>query len=90
MTIGDNKRCCAAMKDAGITDPNKQEGIDFCVNSCPYDFCVVMESEATVIQLSYQRRVYIAQELRKRKVSVDDIVLILSVGVRDVRRYLKK
>jgi len=33
------------MAEAGITDPNSQEGIDFCVNHCPYDRCVVMEGK---------------------------------------------
>ena len=38
-------RICQAMLDAGITDPNSQKGIDFCVNKCPYDRCVAMEGE---------------------------------------------
>ena len=32
---------CNAMTNEGITDPDSKEGINFCVNSCPYQFCIV-------------------------------------------------
>ena len=88
--IQENKKRCSAMMVAGITDPEKQTGIDFCVNSCPYDSCVIMENVVTDTKRSYKERVRVATELRRRRVSVDDIALILSVKERDVRRYLKE
>ena len=32
---------CPAMRKAGIKDPQSQEGIDFCVNDCPFPDCLV-------------------------------------------------
>ena len=85
-----NQICCDAMEAAGITDPQKQEGIDFCVNSCPYDCCMVAENPATPKQRKVEKHKRIARGLRERRVAVDDIAAILSVSERKVRGYLKK
>ncbi len=37
-------RRCQAMIVAMISNPESQQGIDFCVGSCPYDRCVAVES----------------------------------------------
>lgn len=34
---------CPAMIKAGIEDANSQDGIDFCVNHCPYPYCIMFE-----------------------------------------------
>ena len=36
-------RRCQAMIVAMIPNPESQQGIDFCVGSCPYDRCVAVE-----------------------------------------------
>ena len=35
---------CLAMIEAGIEDAESQEGIDFCVNHCPYPCCILFET----------------------------------------------
>ena len=84
------KQRCAAMVDAGVYDPESKDGIDFCVNYCPYDHCVVLEHRRTASQLRRSERACFAQKLWRHRVSVDDIALILGVSARNVRRYLKK
>jgi len=34
---------CKALDDAGIEKPLSQEGIDYCTEHCPYDYCLVVE-----------------------------------------------
>lgn len=85
-----DKQRCTAMIKAEIADPNSKDGIDFCVNHCPYSFCVPLEYKQTVPQLKWHKRRDLARKLRKHKVSVADIALILGVSVRAVGRYLKK
>lgn len=84
------KRRCKAMIDAGVSDPENQEGIDFCINHCPYEYCVVLEFKLTEPQMKLKKRIAYAKALRNYKVSVDDIALILGMSVRNVLRYLKK
>ena len=97
MNEGDTK-CCKAMLDAGITDPESYEGILFCAGSrdnsivsrCPYDYCVVVEHQETARQLAVKEKVKLAKSLRKHGVSLDDIALILGRSMQTVRGYLKK
>jgi len=84
------KRRCKAMIDEGIYDPESQEGIDFCVNYCPYEYCVVVENRLSDKQIRKRENTILARELRKHRVSVDDIALVLGISARSVRRYLKK
>ena len=83
-------RRCTAMIAAEVSDPNSQDGIDFCVGFCPYDYCVVVENQETVMQLKKRQRADFARKLKAHKVSVDDIALILGVNQRTVLRWLKK
>ena len=85
-----SKLRCDAMKDAGIGDAEKQEGIDFCITACPYEVCMVTENPANPQQRKITKNKHIARELRERQVAVDDIAAILSVSEMSVRRYLKK
>ena len=84
------KRLCDAMKEKGITDPNAQEGIDFCVNSCPHEYCIVMEKPGKTKQNKSAERANIARRLRKYGVSVEDISLMLRVHKDTIYRYLRK
>ena len=80
---------CDAMVRASITDPMSKDGIDFCVKNCPYTYCVALEPGNTQKHIRYRQRTYVAQELRIRHVSVEDIALILRTSIRNVLRYLK-
>ena len=84
-----NKKRCEAMVEAGVYDPEKREGIDFCVNHCPYTFCVVMENDETIAQRKKRRNSDLAIRLRVHRVTIEDIALILHASSRNVHRWLK-
>ena len=81
---------CEAMIKKGIENPDNQEGIDFCVNECPYSCCVLYEEKKS------SKTTYTAKERRKKAiilrehdVSIEDISLISGVSYQTVRKYLK-
>lgn len=84
----DSKRICPAMKDAGVVDPDSQEGMDFCVYKCPYECCIVFEK---------RRGARKTRDLRIRKAvgfyadgwSFEMIAKELGVCVNTVRSYLR-
>ena len=88
--VSDFKKRCPAMITHGIENPENQEGISFCVEQCPYDFCVVFEKEKNPQLTMMQNKVRISIELRKHRVSIEDIALILNTSARTIHRYLKK
>ena len=76
------------MKKTNITDPNSQEGIDFCTQQCPYKECVVMEGNTlTWIKLTKEKSK--ARRLQKMGENKQEIAIILGKGIRTVERYLK-
>lgn len=89
------KRCCKAMLDAGIEDPESAEGIVFCTGNretesrCPYPVCVVFEHRGGS-WLAADERKRIAWELYDHGVSKEDIALILGKHFRTVQRYLRR
>ena len=85
-----DKQRCKAMIDAGIEFPDSKAGIDFCVNHCPYSYCVPLEYKQSALQLKWHKKRDFARKLKKHGVSVDDIALILDVSARTVTRHLKK
>lgn len=90
------KKCCKAMLDAGITNPESTDGIMFCAGDrntesrCPYDYCVVVEHRQTAAQDKVKERIPLAKSLREHGVSVEDIALILDRKSNTVRRYLRQ
>ena len=84
----DPKRRCPEMIIAGINDPDSQAGIDFCIESCPYDYCVMLETIKK--SLRYAESIRIEKGVRVRGVSLDDIALVLRKSKGSVRGYLKK
>lgn len=84
------KKRCEAMIAEDIYDPESKEGIDFCVEQCPYSYCIVMEGKKSIRQLRTEKNAYIVKRLRKYKVSLDDIALILHTNRQTVQRWLKK
>ena len=96
-TISPSKRRCQAMIDAGIEDPDSEEGCLFCAGNrqgdiesqCPYDHCVVFEGQART-SMEKAARKGLAIRLHYHGVSVKDIALIVGKKVATVRSYLRK
>lgn len=84
----DPKRRCPAMVEAGIDDPESQEGKDFCTKKCPYDKCVVYEVGRGAATLRMDERIARAREMDSEGYSIEDIAKELKVHTRTVRRYL--
>lgn len=91
-------KCCKAMLDAGITDPESDEGILFCTGTrdgtveskCPYDYCVVVEHHLTTARIGADKRAILAKSFREHGVSVEDIALILERDTNTIRGYLRR
>lgn len=77
------------MIDAGVENPDSKAGIDFCVNECPYSYCVVFERTHGSSRRADARAAF-AKALKEHGVSVDDIALILRASRKTVRSYLKR
>lgn len=74
------------MREAGIMNAESQDGIDFCVDHCPYDHCVIAEPMVTIRQTvnAEVRRMFKAGK------SVQVIMEILNMSERTVRRIIAK
>ncbi len=82
---------CQAQIEAGITEANSKEGIDFCIHQCPYkDGCILFDSatikgnrvKARKIMADFTNRLY------KHGVSVKDIGMIIGKDKRTVHRLI--
>ena len=89
MDFGDQKKRCPAMIEAGIKDPDSQEGIDFCVNECPYDKCIVFELGRSTSKLRRKLRAALAKEMQTQGYTAVEIASEVRVSVRTVQRYLE-
>jgi len=86
------------MIDAGIEDPDSEEGALFCAGNrsnsiksqCPYPVCVVFENSRTNRKEIVREKVRFSMQLHIRGVSVEDIALILSRKPETIRRYLRR
>lgn len=79
---------CEAMKQEGISDPESEEGIDFCVERCPYPSgCILFETSHREQKLELMKE--FSKRLYNHGVSVKDISLITGRSTRTVRRYLE-
>ncbi|MCK9597432.1 MAG: hypothetical protein M0R06_00250 [Sphaerochaeta sp.] len=79
-------RRCRAMIDAGIVEPESQQGKNFCTGSCPYDRCILFEPvprEASLIKLLICR-------LHEEHISIKDISIITERNERTIKRYLRE
>jgi len=80
---------CEAMQKNNITDPESQQGIDFCTEHCPYTFCVLAEREK-LQELVHKDRISKSLELHNKGVSVVDIALIFDVKKETVQRWIRE
>ena len=92
VTMSVEKMLCQAMIDAGITDPESRDGIDFCVNNCPYEKgCILFDKETSPsIPLARVIKTTFAKRLSEHGVSTRDIALIMRCDKRTIQRYLAK
>lgn len=82
-------KICQAMLDAGITDPESQDGKEFCTGECPYDRCIVFEGrrKTTTKRL---KAIVEARELEAQGLSTIEISKRLNKHYRTIRGYLRK
>jgi len=80
------------MIDAGIDDPESEEGKTFCTESCPYERCIVFERSNEEDPASARKKIRVAEAKRLLKLgkSNEYIASTLRVSVRAVERYLEK
>lgn len=77
------------MREAGITDASLQSGIDFCINRCPYDHCVIAEPVTDTRSTKYIVIKRAVQNLTGRGLSKVEIAERLYISVKTVERYQK-
>lgn len=77
------------MIEAGIKDPDSQEGIDFCVNQCPYDKCIAFELGRGISKLRRELRKAMAKEMQTKGYTAGETALKIGVSVRTIQRYLE-
>jgi len=82
---------CKALIDAGVTNQTSKAGIDFCINSCPYPYCVVDEKgpRTRVTTTRRKRKERRARRMFSKGKSMIEIAAVLGVGVRTIRRYVR-
>jgi len=65
---------CPAMREAGITNPESQQGKDYCVECCPHDRCIVVEPVVRRNKKAKMEEAMLrAQELRKQGLALREI-----------------
>ena len=74
MVSGGLFKCCEAMIDAGIENPNTREGIDLCLK-CPYpEGCAVFENSITLRTRIATLNQKTAKELLAKGQTVEEIM----------------
>jgi len=81
------KIICPAMEEAGITNPESREGIDFCTDSCPYSKCIVVEGGLDEVYREERKRQM--RNLLEQKLPMNEVARRLGVSTRTVQRVLK-
>jgi len=84
-----NKRRCKAMVDAGIEFPDSYEGKQFCVNSCPYKYCVVFENSKESRKDKIDKKAEIVKRFVDDGYSIGEIAELLNIGIKTVKRRIK-
>ena len=82
------RRRCPAMIEAGIDDPNSQNGIEFCLH-CPYPRCIAFEDGRSRATLRREKKAAKAKDMLVKGFSNEEIAQALKVGLRTVIRYLR-
>lgn len=77
---------CPAMKEAGITDPDSYEGIQFCTKHCPYPDCIAFSGGADIIKMREDE----AKRLKTNGYSIARIAKELRISRSTVENYLRR
>ena len=79
---------CKPMVEAGITDPDSPEGIEYCTERCPYpDGCVVANER--VGKSKKELEIAKARKLHEDGMSLEEIAAMTKRCSMTIRRYLK-
>ena len=82
-------KICDAMKEAGIADPDSQDGIDFCINKCPNEVCE-LDSHLHARKTETAVKVSKARSLHELEgYTFKEIAVLMGVSSRTVMRWLK-
>jgi len=86
--VAPDRRLCKPMIEVGILKPNKQEGIDFCVEKRPYKRCYLFDCSGTG-QKPYLRSLEVKQ-MFSEGMDMDYIAGHYRITRRTVRRDLRR
>jgi hypothetical protein len=78
---------CEYMRKAGITNPNCQDGINFCVENCPAPFCV-LDSPHYKRKLKRKALQEKANQMFESGHDIGYIAAKLGKSIRQVQRYI--
>lgn len=78
---------CGALIKAQIADPESQDGIDFCVNLCPYPDCTASAPRQRYV--TAKENAAEARQLHKNGFPVKGIAVVLEKSERTIQRYLE-
>ena len=81
-----NLYVCPAMEKAGIKDPESQEGIDFCINDCPFPDCLITGGSSHIKKAERDERI---KQMFYNGIKVKEIAQEIGVNERTVQRALK-
>jgi len=79
---------CDALATRGISDPDSQEAIRFCVERCPYSDCIAVERSLKPSPQRTDRER--ALEMARAGVPIAEIAARLHVSERTVHRWRKE
>jgi len=77
---------CPAMIEAGIVDPDSYDGIQFCINDCPYPDCIAFSGDLEIQKIRETE----AKRLRTHGYTVNRIAKTLEIARSTVERYLSR
>ena len=69
---------CKALADAGIKEPETQEGIDFCTTKCPYPACIASARSLKQIEEGFEEKPKRIVKAEKRS---DKIIRLYKEGL---------
>jgi len=73
------------MEKAGIKDPESQEGIDFCINDCPFPDCLITGGSSHIKKAERDERI---KQMFYNGMKVNEIAQEVGTHERTVQRAL--
>ena len=82
---GTGKRRCPAMIEAGIENPDSQEGIDFCLD-CPYPDCIAFSGDGKIQSVRW----LVAKKLHNEGHNIEQIAELLNIKEQTAKQYISR